>query len=128
VGTRKGTKTHLKAQANIKGKKKLQAGYGLTLDKIVSFDWEIALGDRALTVRELQALAKLKAPLVKFRGQWVEVNDAEIRAALEFWKKNPKGERIGCATFKAVVGASEKAMVWMVRAQCSRRIDELITR
>ncbi len=68
--TRKGTKTHLKAQANVKDKKKLQAGYGLTLDEIVSFDWEIALGDRVLTVRELQALAKLKAPLVKFRGQW----------------------------------------------------------
>lgn len=107
--TRKGTKTHLKAQANVKGKKKLQAGYGLTLDEIVSFDWEIALGDRALTVRELQALAKLKAPLVKFRGQWVEVNDAEIRAALEFWKKNPHGEASLREVIKLAVGASEKA-------------------
>jgi SNF2 family DNA or RNA helicase len=107
--TRKGTKTHLKAQANVKSKKKLQAGYGLTLDKIVSFDWEIALGDRALTVRELQALAKLKAPLVKFRGQWVEVNDAEIRAALEFWKKNPNGEASLREVLKLAVGASENA-------------------
>ncbi|WP_440946246.1 DEAD/DEAH box helicase [Methanosarcina sp. T3] len=107
--TRKGTKTHLKAQANVKGKKKLQAGYGLTLDKIVSFDWEIALGDRALTIRELQALAKLKAPLVKFRGQWVEVNDAEIRAALEFWKKNPHGEASLREVLKLAVGVSEKA-------------------
>jgi len=107
--TRKGTKTHLKAQANVKGKKKLQAGYGLTLNEIVSFDWEIALGDRALTVRELQALAKLKAPLVKFRGQWVEVNDAEIRAALEFWKKNPNGEASLREVLKMAVGVSEKA-------------------
>lgn len=107
--TRKGTKTHLKAQANVKSKKKLQAGYGLTLDKIVSFDWEIALGDRVLTVRELQALAKLKAPLVKFRGQWVEVNDAEIRAALEFWKKNPHEEASLREVLKLAVGASEKA-------------------
>ncbi|WP_410508390.1 DEAD/DEAH box helicase [Methanosarcina hadiensis] len=107
--TRKGTKTHLKAQANVKGKKKLQAGYGLTLDEIVSFDWEIALGDRVLTVRELQALAKLKAPLVKFRGQWVEVKDAEIRAALEFWKKNPNGEASLREVLKLAVGVSEKA-------------------
>ena len=107
--TRKGTKTHLKAQANVKGKKKLQAGYGLTLDEIISFDWEIALGDRVLTVRELQALAKLKAPLVKFRGQWVEVNDAEIRAALEFWKKNPNGEASLREVLKLAVGVSEKA-------------------
>ena len=107
--TRKGTKTHLKAQAKVKGKKKLQAGNGLTLDEIVSFDWEIALGDRVLTVRELQALAKLKAPLVKSRGQWVEVNDAEIRAALDFWKKNPQGEASLREVLKLAVGASEKA-------------------
>jgi len=106
--TRKGTKTHLKAQAKVKGKK-LQAGNGLTLDEIVSFDWEIALGGRVLTVKELQALAKLKAPLVKVRGQWVEVNDAEIRAALEFWKKNPHGEASLKEVIKLAVGASEKA-------------------
>ncbi len=106
--TRKGTKTHLKAQAKVKGKK-LQIGSGLTLEKIVSFDWEIALGDRVLTVKELQALAKLKAPLVKIRGQWVEVNDAEIRAALEFWKKNPHGEASLRDVIKLAVGASEKA-------------------
>ena len=106
--TRKGTKTHLKAQAKVKGKK-LQAGNGLTLEKIVSFDWEIALGDRVLTIKELQALAKLKAPLVKVRGQWVEVNDAEIRAALEFWKKNPHGEASLREVIKLAVGASEKA-------------------
>lgn len=96
--TRKGTKTHLKAQANVKGKKKLQAGYGLTLDEIISFDWEIALGDRVLTVRELQALAKLKAPLVKFRGQWVEVNDAEIRLPLSSGRKIPTVKQV-CVKF-----------------------------
>jgi len=106
--TRKGTKTHLKAQAKVKGKK-LQAGNGLTLDKIVSFDWEIALGDRVLTAKELRALAKLKAPLVKVRGQWVEVNDAEIKAALEFWKKNPHGEANLREVLKLAVGASENA-------------------
>lgn len=126
--TRKGTKTHLKAQANVKGKK-LQAGYGLTLDKIVSFDWEIALGDRALTVRELQALAKLKAPLVKFRGQWVEVNDAEIQAALEFWKKNPHGEASLREVLKLAVGASEKTDgVDVEGINATGWIEELISR
>lgn len=106
--TRKGTKTHLNVQAKVKSKQ-LQAGNGLTLDKIVSFDWEIALGDRTLTVKELQALAKLKAPLVKFRGQWVEVNDEEIRSALEFWKKNPHGEASLLEVIKLAVGATEKS-------------------
>jgi len=126
--TRKGTKTHLKAQAKVKGKK-LQAGNGLTLDKIVSFDWEIALGDRALTIKELQALAKLKAPLVKVRGQWVEVNDAEIRAALEFWKKNPHGEASLRDVIKLAVGASEKADgVEIEGLSAAGWIEELISR
>ncbi|MCQ1537232.1 DEAD/DEAH box helicase [Methanosarcina sp. KYL-1] len=106
--TRKGTKTHLRAQAKVKGKQ-LQIGSGLTLDKIISFDWEIALGDKLLTVEELQALAELKAPLVKVRGQWVEVNDEEIRAAIDFWKKNPHGEASLRDVVKMALGASEKA-------------------
>ncbi|MGV8076056.1 MAG: DEAD/DEAH box helicase, partial [Methanosarcina sp.] len=105
--TRKGTKTHLKAQAKVQGKK-LHIGSGLTLEKIVSFDWEIALGDRVLTVKELKALAELKAPLVKIRGQWVEVNEKEIHAALEFWKKNPHGEASLREIVKLAVGAYEK--------------------
>ncbi len=126
--TRKGTKTHLKAQAKVKGKK-LQAGNGLTLEEIVSFDWEIALGDRVLTVKELQALAKLKAPLVKIRGQWVEVNDAEIRAALEFWKKNPHGEASLRDVIKLAVGASETADgVDIEGLNATGWIEELISR
>lgn len=126
--TRKGTKTRLNAQAKVKSKQ-LQAGNGLTLDKIVSFDWEIALGDRVLTAKELQALAKLKAPLVKVRGQWVEVNDAEIRAALEFWKKNPHGEASLREVIKLAVGASEKAEGFDFKGvDADGWIEELISR
>lgn len=60
-----------------------------------------------LTIKELQALAKLKAPLVRVRRQWVKVNDAEIQAALEFWKKNPHGEASLREVIKLAVGASE---------------------
>ena len=58
---------------------------GLGLDELLSFEWEAALGDAVLSSRELQALAKQKAPLVRYRGQWVAVDPrelAEIRARL----------------------------------------------
>ncbi|MGH9753224.1 MAG: DEAD/DEAH box helicase, partial [Blastocatellia bacterium] len=84
--TRKGTKLRLSMRANVKSPK-LQAGSGLTLDRIIQFDWQVALGGEALSLEELQALAKLKSPLVKFRGQWVQLNADEIQAALDFWKK-----------------------------------------
>jgi SNF2 family DNA or RNA helicase len=84
--TRKGTKLRLSMRANVKSPK-LQASSGLTLDRIVEFNWQVALGGEALSPKELEALARLKSPLVKLRGQWVELNADEIQAALDFWKK-----------------------------------------
>ena len=65
----------------------MQSVSGLSLDQIVQFDWEVALGGETLSFEELQRLAKLKAPLIKVRGQWVQMNAEEIQAALQFWKK-----------------------------------------
>jgi superfamily II DNA or RNA helicase len=51
---------------------------GLGLDELVHFDWEAAVGDETLTARELTALARQKAPLVRHRGAWVAVDPREI--------------------------------------------------
>ncbi len=96
--TRKGTKLRLSMRANIKSPK-LQGGGGLSLDQIVQFDWQVALGGELLSLEELQALAKLKSPLVQVRGQWVELNADEIQAALDFWKKKASDK----ATMRDVV-------------------------
>lgn len=45
---------------------------------VVSFEWEAAIGDEVLSVTELQGLAALKAPLVKVRGQWIELRGSEV--------------------------------------------------
>jgi SNF2 family DNA or RNA helicase len=84
--TRKGTKLRLTARARVSSPK-LQSAGGLSLGELVHFDWEVALGDQTLTLQELETLAKLKAPLVKVRGQWVQMSAEEIQAALDFWKK-----------------------------------------
>ncbi|MCL5996209.1 MAG: SNF2-related protein [Chloroflexi bacterium] len=54
---------------------------------IVSYQWQIALGDQALSFEEFQALANLKVPLVQVRGQWVELQRDEIERAIAFFKK-----------------------------------------
>ncbi|MBC7931003.1 MAG: DEAD/DEAH box helicase, partial [Rubrivivax sp.] len=84
--TRKGTKLKLNVRANVPSGK-LQGGGGMSLDEIVAFDWEVALGEEKLTLPELELLAQLKAPLVRVRGQWVELSAAEIEAAIDFWKR-----------------------------------------
>lgn len=101
--TGKGTKARLQSRAKVESKQ-LQIGSGLDLQKVINFDWEMALGDKKLTIEELEALAELKTPLVKVRGQWVEVNDREIRAAIEFWKQNPTGEVSALDIVKMAIG------------------------
>lgn len=84
--TRKGTRLRLTARADVKSPK-MKGRSGLTLASIVQFNWQVALGNERLSLEELQALAKLKQPLVKVRGQWVQMSAEEIQAALDFWKK-----------------------------------------
>jgi len=84
--TFKGTRLRLTARANVKTPQ-MQSTSGLSLDQIVQFDWEVALGGEKLSFEELRRLAKFKAPLVKVRGQWVLINAEEIQAAIQFWKK-----------------------------------------
>jgi non-specific serine/threonine protein kinase len=55
----------------------------LGLDSIVDYRWELALGDEPLSATELSALTKLRAPLVRLRGQWVELDPRRLAAGLK---------------------------------------------
>jgi SNF2 family DNA or RNA helicase len=63
-----------------------------SLDSLVKFDWQLALGDTPLTLQELKALARIKLPLVQVRGEWIRVNAEEIAQAVAFWKGKPRTE------------------------------------
>jgi SNF2 family DNA or RNA helicase len=95
--TRKGTKLRLTAQAHVKSPP--ASGSSLSLGDFLEVDWTLALGDQPLSLKELETLARLKAPLVQVRGQWVQLNADEIQAAIDFWKKRAAGQ----ATVSAVV-------------------------
>jgi len=60
------------------------------LNSIIDFDWEIAVGNELLSREELEKLSKLKAPLVRVRGKWVEFKKDKIDAALKFLNKLEK--------------------------------------
>jgi non-specific serine/threonine protein kinase len=68
------------------------AGSGglLSQDGICAFDWEAALGDQQIDQAELLRLAKLKAPLVNVRGQWMEFRPAEVDRLVKFLVAQPK--------------------------------------
>lgn len=102
--TRKGTKLRLGARAKVKAPK-LQSAAGLSLDAIVEFNWELALGGEPFTIEELRELARLKSPLVKLRGQWVQLDAEEIQAALEFWKNQAKTQTTAREIVRMALGA-----------------------
>ena len=54
------------------------------MQDLVSFRYDLALGDDVLSGEELAELARLKVPLVRVRGQWVELDDRHLKAALKF--------------------------------------------
>ncbi len=61
-------------------------------DALVDFHWEVALGDAVLTQAELTALADLQAPLVRVRGQWVELDAQRLRRGLTLVREAPAGQ------------------------------------
>jgi SNF2 family DNA or RNA helicase len=103
--TKRGTTARLALTAVV-ASPKMQGASGLSLDDLVRFEWQVAVGGVALTLAELRVLAELKRPLVRVRGQWVQVSAEEIAAALEFWKK--KGQ--DAASLRDVVRMSVGAL------------------
>ena len=84
--TGKGTRLRLGVRARVRSPKMKESGAGVGLEELVRVDWQVALGDDTLTPAELRALAKMKEPLVRVRGQWVHMTAEEIRAALDLWR------------------------------------------
>ena len=103
--TRKGTKLHLSARAVVKTPI-MSGGGGLSLNDALRFDWEIALGEEKLSFGELEALANAKSPLVRLRGQWVQMNAGEIQTALEFWKKRQSGQATAREVIQMALGGA----------------------
>jgi SNF2 family DNA or RNA helicase len=79
---RVGVKMHVKPQMSATS----DAGL-MGLNSIVEYNWNIAIGDAALSPQEFEKLVNLKRPLVNVRGQWVELRPEEVEAAITFFKK-----------------------------------------
>ncbi|HMI26508.1 MAG TPA: DEAD/DEAH box helicase, partial [Streptosporangiaceae bacterium] len=83
------------------------AGAGVArfgLGDLVDFRYDVAVGDRALDPDELAELARLKVPLVRLRGQWVELDDAHLKAALKFLERNQAGAMTAADALTAGMG------------------------
>jgi superfamily II DNA or RNA helicase len=73
------------AQARVRVAPRVRAAEGagptkFSLESVVRVDWEVALGEEVMTPEEIEAVARLKAPLIPLRGRWVHVTADELTA------------------------------------------------
>ena len=80
-----------------------RSGFGL--EALADYRWDLALGDDSLTEEELLTLAGVKAPLVRLRGQWVELDPARLAAGLKLIKNS--GQMSVVEVLRAGLGEQE---------------------
>ena len=79
-------------------------------DAVLDFKVEVALGDRALSAEELEALRSASDNLVLLRNQWVEVDRERLDQAISHWEtlqRQADGEQISFVEgMRLLAGAS----------------------
>jgi SNF2 family DNA or RNA helicase len=78
---------------------------GFGMRELVGFRVDLAVGDETISEAELAELARLKVPLVRVRGQWVELDDRQLKAALRAVEGERTGEATAADVLRHVVGA-----------------------
>ncbi|GAA3592815.1 DEAD/DEAH box helicase [Kineosporia mesophila] len=77
---------------------------------IVEYDWRLSIGDQQLTDDEVALLIESQAPLVRLRGEWMQVDPEKLRKARAFLRKRRKTgpETMSIADVLSVIGAGSE--------------------
>jgi SNF2 family DNA or RNA helicase len=101
-------KTHLGIKLKVKPKQEPKTGKGIfTFNSIINYNWQLALGGETISEEEFENLSNLKEPLVRIRGQWVELKKDEIDAAIKFFRSKNSGEMKLSDAMKLSIGQGE---------------------
>ncbi|HEX9766649.1 MAG TPA: DEAD/DEAH box helicase [Nitriliruptorales bacterium] len=79
----------------------------LGYEGILDYRWEIAVGDHSLSADELYELARLKAPLVRLRGLWVELREDDLAAALRLLEDRSTGQMTVAEAARVGLGVTD---------------------
>lgn len=62
----------------------------LSLDKVLEYDWTVAIGDTHISLEEFEALVSQKSDLVMFRDSYISISPEELKALFAQAKKTPR--------------------------------------
>ncbi|HEY0602689.1 MAG TPA: DEAD/DEAH box helicase [Herpetosiphonaceae bacterium] len=79
----------IKAKAKASGSSTTKANEKglLSFERLVSFNWELTIGDEPLDRDEFERLVELKLPLVQVRGQWIALDPERIEQVLKLFER-----------------------------------------
>jgi SNF2 family DNA or RNA helicase len=58
----------------------------LSLETVIAYHYQLSIGGEVITEAEWQELVHAKTPLVRFRGQWIELDRDQMQQLLSFWQ------------------------------------------
>ncbi|MEU4694569.1 SNF2-related protein [Actinoplanes sp. NPDC023714] len=105
VGLKLTTRSKTKSKAS-SGRAVADSGFGL--EQLVEFRLDLVIGESEVSADELAELARLKVPLVRVRGQWVELDDRQLKAALKAVSRRREGEMTAGEVLQQVVDGGEE--------------------
>ncbi|WP_199512261.1 DEAD/DEAH box helicase [Nucisporomicrobium flavum] len=106
------------------GKAAADSGFGL--EELVDFRIDLIIGDGTVSAEELAELARLKVPLVRVRGQWVELDDRQLKAALRAVDRRREGELTAGEVLQQVVDGGEEDLP-LVEVDADGRLGDLLS-
>ncbi len=80
----------IKPKTSVKLKRSVQNDSQIRLEDLLSFDWQIALGDQLLSPAEFQELVKNASGLFRYKEQFVYVNELELEKIEKFFRDGGK--------------------------------------
>jgi SNF2 family DNA or RNA helicase len=80
---------------------------GFGLSSMVDFDWRLAVGEDHISLEDFAALTSQGAPLVKVKGQWVDLDRTAASKALDFMRQRPGGRLTLVDAIRLAAGAEE---------------------
>ena len=89
---RKSIGMRLTTRAKSSGGQKGLVGGDVGLDQLVDFQVDLLVGDEKVSADDLTALARLKVPLLRVRGRWVELDERQLKAAIKAVERHRSGE------------------------------------
>ncbi len=85
---RRRAKMRLKASGKTATSSKTKAKSYFGFDQLVTYEYELAIGEESISVQEWEKLVNAKAALVKFRGEWMELDRDKMQEMLTFWQQH----------------------------------------